>query len=312
MSNLIKQAVTMPQPQTMEDAFTMCKVLAKSDLVPRSYRGKPENIFLAYIAGQPFGWEVTMSMRSFHIIEGQPTLKPEIQVALVRQAGHSVTVKASSVEAVVLVGRRCDTGDVAEVSYTIDDAKRAGLVGKGNWKTYPEDMLFARAVSRLNRRLFQDVLLGCAYVPEELGAVVNGDGDVVDVTPVSNLVAAGATVELAAAVDVPGVKSKSGESVDEIVDRVEAGERVSLLDPSLIDEVTDNQVKRIHILKNELELTDEQYRAGLEKVAGVTSSKQLSKASAADVISALERAVERRKPAVPDYWNPETVEEVQS
>ena len=157
----------------MESAYKMCQVLSKSDLVPKSYRGKPENVFLAYIAGQLFGWDVTMAMRSFHIIEGTPSLKPEIQLALVRQAGHSVSVKTSRVDAVVLVGKRQDTSDTAEVGYTIEDAKRAGLLGKGNWKTYPEDMLFARAVSRLCRRLFQDVLLGCAYVPEELGAQTN-------------------------------------------------------------------------------------------------------------------------------------------
>jgi hypothetical protein len=282
----------------MEDAYKLCQVLSKSDLVPRSYRGKAENILLAYVAGQPFGWDVTMSMRSFHIIEGQPTLKPEIQVALVRQAGHSVSVKQTSVEAVVLVGRRCDTGDVAEVSYTIEDARRANLVGKGNWKTYPEDMLFARAVSRLCRRLFQDVLLGCAYVPEELGAEVNADGDVINVTPAREL--AQATV----------VELEDAETIDEVTERAENAEKVSLLDESLLEGVTAKQIKRIHILRSQANLDDDKYRAGLEKVAGVRSSKDLTSAQADEVIVALERAVARRQEATPEYWGAAQVEEV--
>jgi len=299
MSNLIPRAAALPQPVPMEAAYKMCQVLAKSDLVPRSYRGKPENIFLAHIAGTPFGWDVTMSMRSFHIIEGQPTLKPEIQVALVRQAGHSVTVKQSNADAVILVGRRSDTGDTAEVSYTTEDAKRAGLLGKGNWKSYPEDMLFARAVSRLNRRLFQDVLLGCAYVPEELGATVDPDGEVISVTSMS---------ELASEIPVSG-NSQQVKDVD-IIEDVEKSAPVSLLDESLVDDITDVQVKRIHAMKREAGLDDEKYRAGLRAVAGVESSKDLTKSQADEVIAALQRAVDRKRAETPEYWNADTAEEV--
>lgn len=257
----------------METAFKLCGVLSKSDLVPRSYRNKPENVFLAYIAGQPFGWDVTMSMRSFHIIEGTPSLKPEIQLALVRQAGHSVSVKSSSTEAVILIGQRSDTQDKAEVSYTLEDAKRAGLLGKGNWKTYPEDMLFARCVSRLCRRLFQDVLLGCAYVPEELGAVESPDGDTVTVPAVQEL-------------NAP-VSDESTVQSDEVV------------------MVSGAQIKSIHTLKASLALTDEQYRAGLEKITGKRSCKLLTGEEADLVIAALQKKA-KAAPA-PTYWEPEKV-----
>ena len=284
MSEIVRQR--SQDLSTMESAYKMCQVLSKSDLVPRSYRGKAENVFLAYIAGQPFGWDVTMSMRSFHIIEGTPSLKPEIQLALVRQAGHSVSVKTSSVDAVILVGKRQDTGDVAEVGYTIEDAKRAGLIGKGNWKTYPEDMLFARAVSRLCRRLFQDVLLGCAYVPEELGAQTNPEGDVIAVTPVKHL---NAEIEqLATIEDVQ-------ETHDDIIERVETSTKTSLL--TAHEEITPSQIKQIHALKTELSLTDVSYRAGLQKIAGVNSSKDLSASQASEVVNAL-----TKKAQSPTYW----------
>ena len=56
-------------------------------------------------------------------------------------------------------------------SFTIDDAERMKLTGKGNWATMPTAMLMARVTSLLGRMLFADVLLGMAYTPEELGAV---------------------------------------------------------------------------------------------------------------------------------------------
>lgn len=172
------------------DLPTLMKVsemLAQSDLVPASYRGKPANVLLAAIAGQPFGFDPTMAMRSFNVIQGSPTLKPEIMLALVRKAGHSVTGEATD-RGATITGRRADTGDEMTVTFTEEDAKKAGLLGKGAWKTYPSAMMWARALSKLGRMLFPDVLLGCSYTSEELDGPAFVDGDAVadDRTSVSD------------------------------------------------------------------------------------------------------------------------------
>ena len=56
-------------------------------------------------------------------------------------------------------------------TFTIDDAKMAGLSGKGPWKSYPRAMLFNRAISD-GRRTFAPDLFGGGkgYTPEELGS----------------------------------------------------------------------------------------------------------------------------------------------
>ena len=66
----------LPAPGEWAMIMQMSEMLAGSDLVPAAYRRKPANIVLASLAGRPFGWDPTMSMRSFHIIEGTPSLKP--------------------------------------------------------------------------------------------------------------------------------------------------------------------------------------------------------------------------------------------
>jgi hypothetical protein len=75
---------------------------------------------------------------------------------------------AGELEATVY-GKRSDTGEELEVSWTMEDAARAKLGGKDVWKQYPRAMLLARATSELARALFADVLGGMRYTPEELG-----------------------------------------------------------------------------------------------------------------------------------------------
>ena len=74
----------------------------------------------------------------------------------------------------ILHGKRADNGDTWTEYFSIDDAKKAGLY-RGQWLKYPKDMLFARALSRLARQLFPDVIKGC-YVQGEIIA----DNDVVE------------------------------------------------------------------------------------------------------------------------------------
>ena len=168
-NTLVPQSPIAMTPTTDFDAaMRVSEMLARSSLVPEAYRGKPENVLLATLAGQPFGFDPTMSMRSFNVIQGSPSLKPEVMLALVRRAGHSVTGETSEVSATA-TGTRADTGDTMTCTFTLEDAKKANLLGKSVWKQYPAAMLWARSLSQLCRQLFGDVTLGCAYTPEELG-----------------------------------------------------------------------------------------------------------------------------------------------
>jgi len=51
-------------------------------------------------------------------------------------------------------------------SFTMDDAKSAGISGKDNWKKYPRNMLFARAMSNGVRLYCPDVFRGNAVYTE--------------------------------------------------------------------------------------------------------------------------------------------------
>ena len=150
-------------------------ILSQSKIVPAAYRRQEADIVAAGLAGRAFGWDVMASMRNFHVIEGSASMKPEAMLGLVRQAGHSVTIENDAGIATA-IGKRVDTGDEHHASFTLADASAAGLAGKKNWKQYEESMLTWRAVSKLCRNLFSDVVLGAGYVPEEIGADVDNEG----------------------------------------------------------------------------------------------------------------------------------------
>jgi hypothetical protein len=165
-------------------------VLAQSRIIPRAYQGKHYDIIAAGLAGQSFGWDIMTSMRNYHVIEGSASLRPEAMLGLVRQRGHSVSVSTfdgvrdnQPCRIAKAVGMRNDNGDEHVAEFTTLDAKRAGLAGKTNWKNYEDAMLTWRCVSALCRVLFPDVVLGAGYVPEELGAIVNETGEMVEDDP---------------------------------------------------------------------------------------------------------------------------------
>jgi len=155
------------------------EVLNTSTIIPTAYRRKASDIVAAGLAGRAYGWDVMTSMRQFHVIEGTASLRPESMLGLVRQAGHSVTLEVTEGKAVA-TGKRIDTGDEHSAVFTMADAKAAGLADKRNWQQYQENMLTWRAVSKLCRVLFPDVVLGAGYVPEELGAEVTEQGNVIE------------------------------------------------------------------------------------------------------------------------------------
>jgi hypothetical protein len=140
--------------------------IAKTEFVPKAFRGNLPAIMACVATGRSIGISDMNALRSIHIIDGKATFSAELMVQLVRAHGHSITGDVSGKKAVVR-GRRADNGDEMTSTWTWEDAERAGLANRPSWKSYPDDMLWSRAVSRLCRRLFADCFAGATYTPEE-------------------------------------------------------------------------------------------------------------------------------------------------
>jgi hypothetical protein len=107
-------------------------------------------------------------------IQGRFEISARLMNQLIRRRGHMISIETSSDIMCIIWSKRKDTGEEHEERYTIEEAIRSGLVKEGSaWKKVPSDMLFARCISRMARRLYADCIGGC-YVEGEIQESVQG------------------------------------------------------------------------------------------------------------------------------------------
>jgi hypothetical protein len=109
---------------------------------------------------------------SLYFINGKIGMSSEMMNALIRLSGHSIIKDVKSDRNVcILHGKRKDTGDTWTCTFSVDDAKKAGIY-KNMFEKYQEIMIYNRCMSMLARQLFPDVIKGAGYTREELHEVV--------------------------------------------------------------------------------------------------------------------------------------------
>ena len=167
---------TPPSPAEIEGTLQLALRLSKTNFVPAAYRGKPDETLACMLTGRELGIGQMQALRDIFIQNGRPAMLATLMAQLARRAGHKVTVlDHTNTQCTIQIHRHDKQRPEQPLTWTIEDAKTAGLLGKDNWKHYPKAMLWNRAVSAAVRRDCSEVLGGVLYTPEELGA---GDTDV--------------------------------------------------------------------------------------------------------------------------------------
>jgi len=153
----MSQLITVDQIQTMANAVVKSQLFGMKTV---------EQATALMLIAQAEGYHPALAARDYHIIQGRPTLKAETMMARFQQQGGKVDWKTLTDEEVTATFSH-PSGGSATITWTFDQAKRAGLTGKDNWKNYPRAMLRARVVSEGIRTVFPGVVLG-VYTPEEV------------------------------------------------------------------------------------------------------------------------------------------------
>ena len=172
-------------PQDLDQAFRLSQALAGAgDMVPKAYQGQPQMIMAAIARGMEIGLAPMQALSSIAVINGRATVWGDALPALVQRAGHHIDVdyegQGDSLTAVATLTRG-DNGKVIRRTFSIADAKRAGLMGKqGPWQAYPQRMIAHRARSWAIRDGAADALMGL-QVAEEVSDY--GPDAARDVTP---------------------------------------------------------------------------------------------------------------------------------
>ena len=154
-------------PRNFDEAWRLATILADSDLAPKDFRGSPENCFLAIQWGNEIGLGALQALQNIAVVNGRPALWGDAVLALVRSSPvfESIVETDDGTTATCRVRRRGEPELVR--TFSADDAKRAGLLGKqGPWQQYPQRMRQMRARSFALRDGFADVLKGMPMAEE--------------------------------------------------------------------------------------------------------------------------------------------------
>jgi hypothetical protein len=148
------------QLRSMDEIGRFCLAVSKSRLAPKGLE-TPEAIMVAVCYGMEIGLPPMQAIQSVAVINGRPTLWGDAVPALIMARPDFVDMEETvDPHKCICTVTRKERTPVTR-SFSLDDAKRAGLLGKaGPWQQYPTRMLQMRARSWAIRDAFPDALKG--------------------------------------------------------------------------------------------------------------------------------------------------------
>lgn len=149
----------------LDQIFHLAAAILPSGMLPDHIKSEGAAVAII-LAGRELGLPPMVSLRTIRLVKGNVTIDASQQLALVHAAGWRSTWKESTNQAATLELSRAGQ-DPHLQTFTIQDAKLAGLTGKDPWRKYPAAMLRARCISAAVRAACPGVLSG-VYTPEEL------------------------------------------------------------------------------------------------------------------------------------------------
>jgi len=169
--------------QNMDDVARAAKAMVQSGYFKDS--ADMAQAAVRIMAGHEMGFGTFASMTGVHIISGKPAIGSNLIAAAIKRHpayNFKVTKHTDEVCEIKFFEYWGDHWEVVgESTFSMKDAQAAGLLNNPVWKKYPRNMLYARAISNGARWYCPDVFGGApTYTPEELGATVDEDENVID------------------------------------------------------------------------------------------------------------------------------------
>jgi hypothetical protein len=170
--------------KTLGDLEAFAEKVVDSPFFPPSFypsKAKPEDarrlavnsVCVALQYGAELGLSPVQSLQNLAVINGKASIYGDAMLALCVSSKHwdhkgwSESISDDGQSCTVTVRRL--GGNTHTVIFAMDDAKKAGLIGKGGpWQQYPKRMLQMRARGFALRDVFPDVLKGLKSAEERM------------------------------------------------------------------------------------------------------------------------------------------------
>lgn len=165
-----EQGVARPllEPNSLSELQQLGDLMSKSGFFSDARQAAQACVKI--LAGREMGFPPIASMVGISVIEGKPALGANLIAAAMKRGGYAWTVDQRDAKGCRLTvhfrSQKLGTSEFLE-----EDARRANLLDKKNWRTFPRSMYFARAITDAARTYAPEVLAGMpAYTAEELGS----------------------------------------------------------------------------------------------------------------------------------------------
>lgn len=163
-------------PRNFEDAYAMAKMLSRTEMVPKNYRGKPDDIMVAGMWGAELGLSWVQALKSIAVINGNPGLWGDVGKALLLRSGALEDIETTwdaktRTARCVLKRKGRERPFEAEFSMAMAESVeswewknnqriKTTLAQKDTYKSFPDVMCGWRAFWRAARAGFADLLMG--------------------------------------------------------------------------------------------------------------------------------------------------------
>ncbi len=244
--------LTVYKPQSndlinnMDDAFRLAEMVAKS----RMFKDAEDagKAMMKILAGREMGFTPMQSLRGIHVFDGKVEMGAGLLAAKIKASQkYDYQVVRSDDKGTEL--QWFEGGNpVGTSSFTMDDAKRAGLAGKSNWMKFPGDMCFARALTQGQRRYCPDVALGSVYA----------EGEISESAPAFS----------------------PAPAVQKVENYIDAEIPIEELEPVEDPEIRERIIKELVGMAMEAEMSDERWAAEEAKFVGLSNKELQNKAIA--------------------------------
>jgi hypothetical protein len=295
MSNELTKRTAGLQITSVDELARVADMMAKSGFFQDSREAAQAGVKI--LAGQGWGIQPFDAMTGIHIISGRPSIGAGLMAAKVKGSGRYDYRVREMTDKVCRIEFFEGGESIGESSFTLDEARKAGTK---NLDKFARNMLFARAMSNGVRWYCPDVFTTPVYTPEELGAQVDGEGNVIDVP---SRPARTETAPTTKRLEVEPIAEGDGVSFDDLTSDEPQEAEQGRLD---VEPISGAQLKALHTIGTKLGVSSDQrdeFRAFIGDLVGrpLASSKDLTKQEA---MTLLDHGVDELA-AMLDVWSAE-------
>lgn len=170
-------------PNNFGHSWTVAQQLAKSDLLPPHFKGKPENVLLVLALAQQLDLSPIMALNQVSVIGQKPCLQASLMIALLNKSGlirgplqfEYSGDPGQPARSCSAYATDSDTGEVIRSEpVSLAMAQAEGWTRNPKYRSMPDVMLKWRAASFFVRTYYPQVVLGLHTAEEVEDAATAG------------------------------------------------------------------------------------------------------------------------------------------